>query len=611
MKLENTKTYSTLANMLYLVQCTKEYLPVLLLWVVLSIAFKVLLPIYEMYLPKIIIGELTSGSPVQQVINTVVVATLLLSLLGSLSKFCEKFVYHNKILMGSYYIRKVSVKGLVCDYENRETEAFRTLQQESYRLCNGNESTLRNVYYVWISFISGILGFVFYSALLTTLNLVVLLFLVASTVTSYWIRLKVTNWSAENNAERAKYHHKLGYIDQAAEDIKSAKDIRLYGAETWFQRIYTDNIEKIANWYKRYDQLVLRTSIADASISLLREGIAYAYLIYLSFSGKMSVGQFVLYFAAITGFSAWLGNIFTQLAEMKRISLYVTKFRSYLDFPDQFKREGGLLISDKGSRTCKIELRNVSYRYLGAESDTLHNINLTIEAGEHVGVVGLNGAGKTTLVKLICGLVDPTDGEVLYDGINCKAYNRVEFYRLFSVVFQQFSLLPLSIEEAIAETVANNIDTDKVKACLVTAGLWEKVSALPLGTKSLLDQSINDHAVAFSGGETQKLLLARAIYKDAPVLILDEPSAALDPIAESKLYENYHGITKQKTSVFISHRLASTRFCDRILLINGGDIAESGTHSELLQKKGLYYSLFETQAKYYCEPAESEGTNDE
>jgi len=340
----------------------------------------------------------------------------------------------------------------------------------------------------------------------------------------------------------------------------------------------------------------------------LREGVAYGYLIYLAFSGKIDAGEFVLYFAAITGFSGWLGSIFSQLAEMKRISLFVTKFRNYLDFPDVFKREGGISVYDKLTSPCRIELKNVCYRYLGAESDTLHNINLTIKPGEHLGIVGLNGAGKTTLVKLICGLIDPTSGEILYDGINIKEYDRIEYYRIFSAVFQQYSLLPLSIEEAIAETTVENINNNKVKDCLITAGLWDKVISLPNGAKSVLDKSINDDAVVFSGGETQKLLLARAIYKESPVLILDEPTAALDPIAENKLYENYHEITDEKTSIFISHRLASTRFCDRIILIDNGRIAETGTHIELLKTEGIYFSLFETQAKYYRDNAETEDT---
>lgn len=595
------KKHTALSNMIYCMKATREYMPSLLVWVALSIAVQVAIPILEMYIPKIVISEITGGESWQSLIAVVLAVTLLLAFLSGFSKFCEKCVYHKKILMGSFYIHKVSHKSLTTDYANRETESFRTLQQESYQMCQSNETILRNVYYIWIAFFAGILGFVFYSTILSQLNLVVLLFLIATTIASYFISLPATKWVGKNNSERAKHHHKMGYIDTVAEDIKSAKDIRLYRMEGWLQRIYSDNIEKVAQWYKRYDKLVLKTTLANSSISLLREGIAYGYLVYLSFNNQISVGDFVLYFSAITGFSAWLQNIIAQLGEMKRTGMYVSKYRNFLDYPEVFKHEGGVCTADKLKAPCKIELKNVCYRYLGAEKDTLQAINLTIEQGQHIAIVGLNGAGKTTLVKLICGLIDPTEGEILYDGINIKAYNRTEFYRLFSAVFQQYSFLALSIDEAIAETTVDKVDSEKIKRCLKVAGIWDKISSLPNGTKSLFDKSVNDDAVAFSGGEIQKLLLARAIYKDAPVLVLDEPTAALDAIAENKLYENYHKITSGKTSVFISHRLASTRFCDWIILINGGRIEEVGTHTELLKHKGFYRTLYDKQAKYYQE----------
>lgn len=600
--------------MLYCMKCTTKYIPSLLLWVVFSIAVKVAIPVLEMYIPKIVITEITNGESWQRLIIIVLIVTLSLALIVAFNKFCERCIYDRKNLMGYHYIHKISNKGLTTDYANRETDTFRTLQQESYQMCQGNETILRNIYYAWISFFAGVIGFVFYSAVLTKLNIIVLLFLIITTTASYFLWLGITKWAEENNAERTTYHHKLGYIDSVAEDIKSAKDIRLYDMEGWLQQIYNDNIKKIAKWYKQYDKLVLKTTFTNSSISLLREGVAYCYLIYLAYNNKIDVGDFVLYFAAITGFSNWLQSIIGQLTEMKRISMYVNKFRNYLDYPETFKREGGISTENKLVMPCSIELKNVYYKYLGANNYTLQGINLTIEKGEHIGIVGLNGAGKTTLIKLICGLVDPTEGDILYDGINIKEYNRIEFYKLFSAVFQQYSLLALSINEIVAETTGDMVNVEKVESCLKTAGLFNKIATLPNGAKSRFDKSINDDAVAFSGGETQKLLLARAIYKDAPVLILDEPTAALDSIAENKLYENYHNITSGKTSVFISHRLASTRFCDRIILINAGIIEESGTHAELLLSKAFYYNLFEIQAKYYREhtnPLEGEVLKDE
>ena len=389
-------------------------------------------------------------------------------------------------------------------------------------------------------------------------------------------------------------------------DIRSAKDIRLYKMAVWFSDIYNNNMKGIAGWYKRLTHKLFGVAAYDSGLALLRESIAYLYLLYLIWNGQITVAEFVMYLSVVTGFSAWLGNIFSQLSSLNQINLKINYFRSYLEYPETFNRSNGL-ISPVNDCPKVIELKNVSYRYEGAEHDTLQNINLKIIPGEHIAVVGLNGAGKTTLVKLICGLIDPTEGQVLYDGVDVRKYNRVEFYRLFSAVFQQFSILPVTIAEIVAETVLENTDEDRVKRCLTVAGLWEKIEQLPNSVNSQFGKTIYDDGIEFSGGEIQKLLLARAMYKSAPVMLLDEPTAALDPIAESMLYENYNQISSQKTTVFVSHRLASTSFCDRILLIENGRIYEEGNHNELLKQNGKYSMLFEMQAKYYREnPEETE-----
>ncbi len=253
-----------------------------------------------------------------------------------------------------------------------------------------------------------------------------------------------------------------------------------------------------------------------------------------------------------------------------------------------------------------IELEHVSFRYPGAEEDTIHNLSLTLRPGEKVAVVGLNGAGKTTMVKLICGLYDPTEGRVLLNGTDIRTFDRRQFYRLFSAVFQNFSLLDLTVSEVVAQTW-RNIDMEKVKASIQKAGLSEKVEGLPKGYETHIGKMAYLDGVELSGGETQRLMLARALYKDGPFLILDEPTAALDPIAESDIYQKYNEMTQGKTSLFISHRLASTRFCDRILFFQDGRILETGTHEELLKKKGGYAHLYDVQARYYQEGREFRG----
>lgn len=245
-------------------------------------------------------------------------------------------------------------------------------------------------------------------------------------------------------------------------------------------------------------------------------------------------------------------------------------------------------------------MEHVSFRYPGASQDTLHNFNLTIHPGEKLAIVGLNGAGKTTVVKLLCGFYDPDEGQVLLNGTDIRQWNRQEYYSLLSAVFQDFSVLDITVAESVAQSV-DRIDRQRVVQCLEKAGLMELVKQFPQGLDTHIGRTVYLDGVLMSGGEFQRLMLARALYKDGPILVLDEPTAALDPIAENDIYMKYHEMTAGKTSVFISHRLASTRFCDRIILIDHGRIAEEGTHEALMKQNGLYAKLFEVQSRYYQE----------
>ena len=242
-------------------------------------------------------------------------------------------------------------------------------------------------------------------------------------------------------------------------------------------------------------------------------------------------------------------------------------------------------------------------RYPGAEKDTIHNLTLTVHPGEKLAIVGLNGAGKTTLVKLLCGLLDPTQGVVLLNGQDIRALNRKQYYALFSAVFQEFSLLDVTVAEQIAQR-RDGIDPARIADCVQKAGLTAFIEKLPQGLQTHMGRDVYLDGVLFSGGQTQRLMLARALYKGGPILLLDEPTAALDPLAENDIYEKYGAMTAGKTSVFISHRLASTRFCDRIIFLADGDIREEGTHESLLALGGAYAQLFEVQSRYYQEGKE-------
>jgi ABC-type multidrug transport system fused ATPase/permease subunit len=289
-----------------------------------------------------------------------------------------------------------------------------------------------------------------------------------------------------------------------------------------------------------------------------------------------------------------------QISELARASTQMSDFRSFIDYPDTANRGDGLALPPLDAAP-EIRLADVSYTYPGSGSPVLEDINVTIRAGERIAIVGANGAGKTTLVSLICGLLHPTTGRLTVSGLNISEFNRDEYFRMISAVFQDIHLLIGSIANNVSQQPDHKTDRDRVEDCLTKAGLRGKVDSLPGGAGTLLDSEVNEDALDLSGGERQKLALARALYKDAPIIILDEPTAALDPIAENEMYQQYAELTGTKTSMYISHRLASTRFCDRILFIDGGRITEEGSHEFLMEQDGKYAEMFAVQAGYYQE----------
>lgn len=270
-----------------------------------------------------------------------------------------------------------------------------------------------------------------------------------------------------------------------------------------------------------------------------------------------------------------------------------------IEYPEVFRLEDGEPLTADPHGKYEIKLENVTFRYPETERDVLKNINLTLHPGEKLAVVGMNGAGKTTLVRLICGFYDPTEGRVLLNGEDIRKYNRRDYYKLFSAVFQNFDIIAATIAQNIAQDMDGNIDMDAVRSCAAKAGLCEKIESLPEKYDTKLVRDVYEEAIALSGGETQRLMLARALYKNAPILVLDEPTAALDPIAEADMYNKYNAMAEGRSSIYISHRLASTRFCDRIILLDGSVIAEEGTHDELMALGGKYKEFFDVQSQYY------------
>lgn len=445
--------------------------------------------------------------------------------------------------------------------------------------------------------VSQILNFLLFGTVISTLHPIIILLLAVGCVLNYlmsaWERKK--NWGDRD--ERNALKRKISYFTYGLSDYKYAKDIRLYGMRDSLHDHLTDLYASDLKEKKKLERRSMLTALEKFLVVLVRDGAAYAFLIYKATRGEVDAASFLLYFSAITAMSGLMGGVLSTFNRVFEGAMQVSDFREAMEVPDRLNRGAGIPIPNK---PFSIEFKNVSYKYPEGEKKVLDNVSFRIEAGEKIALVGLNGAGKTTLTRLMCGLFLPDEGEVLIDGHTLFEYNRDDMYSLFGMVPQNYKLLPISIARNIASAMTEEeIDRKRLEYCVEVAGLSEKIASLPRGLETPLNREVNRDGIELSGGETQKLLLARLLYKNPLCIILDEPTAALDPIAEDKLYRRYNEIAAHATSVFISHRLASTRFCDRIFLLDGANFAEVGTHDELMRAKGKYWELFNIQSKYY------------
>lgn len=563
------------------------------------------LSIAEVLVSPVLLSKIESYVPFSELIAYIVMFVGILAGLSAIKAYIGENTLYGRIQVRSGIIGLLGEKIANTSYPNTLDSDFFTLQDKSMNACSSNQDSTEAVWKTLEGLLSNVICFVVYLLLLSNLNLWMVALVLATTVASYFARKNANEWSYRHREELNRYAKKLHYLSNVSMDRVFSKDIRLFGLKAWIEDLYACSRRAHVAFLGRQEMVGFGANIVDMVMTFLRNAIAYVYLIKLTLDQGLPASQFLLYFNVLTGFTQWMNLILSGLSTLHRQSLDLSMIREFLDWPEVFKFEEGKPLSSVAGMKYEIRLDDVSFRYPKEEKPILEHVNLTIAPDEKLAVVGLNGAGKTTLVKIICGLLDPTNGRVLLNGEDIRQYNRSDYYRMFSAVFQDFSVVDVSVRQNVAQCT-EGIDDEKVWRCLDDAGLTDKIKSLPRGLDTPVGRSIYEDGVEFSGGQTQRLMLARALYKDAPIVILDEPTAALDPIAESEIYQKYSDMTNGKPSIFISHRLASTRFCDRILFVADGGIKEEGTHDELLAKGGEYSKLFEVQSKYYRKEVEDE-----
>ena len=599
-KKEKRPSHPMPSNIIWAVRMLLKYSPMVFVICVVLIPVNIGLQYINIYLPSLVVAEVTSGQTLQHACFSLGVVMLAMMMGNALNQGLN-FIRGSK--QGIYRCKLTDVlvrKNLSMFYQTYEKKEVRNLSDRALnavQMWNGNQP-INDILRYGFGILENILGYLLFGTVISFVSpWLVLLLTIAPVVNLVSVRA-YNKWEYSHRSETEDLDQKLGYMQWLAGDFSAAKDIRIYSMSAWLRECFHDLSTERGEWDKKTVRFDFLSRIADLLVILIRDGGAYALLIAMFLRGEITVSDFILYFGAISSFAMWVGGMIDCFNRIHRASLQICDFRDYVDYPEQ-DGSGFAKVEDYLGAAPEIVFDKVCFRYDGAEEDTIHDLSFTLHSGEKLALVGLNGAGKTTIVKLLCGLYVPSSGEIRINGMPLSEFKREDYYKLLSPVFQEVNIAFFSLAETVSGKSLENTDVKKAAECMRRSGLGKKLDELPEGIYTRLNKRVNRNGTELSGGEAQKLMLARALYKDAPLLILDEPTAALDPIAESEIYTEYNQLAGNKSSLFISHRLASTSFCDRILLLKDGSILEEGTHEELIRLGGEYKELFDIQSCWY------------
>ena len=597
--------YTMLQNAWYMVRLAwRERKSVL--WLCLALAgLHVAISLAELFLAPLALGKVEAAAPLPELFGTIAAMAGTLALLRAVRAYIDQNTLFGRVQLRTSLNLQVITKAVSTSYPNSSDLSLLQEKERADRALDSNSSAGEAVWRVMTEIFQNLLGFGIYLALFLSLDPVLILLAVATAALSYVCSLRTNKWSYDHRQEGAALGQKMSYIRQTAGDRGALKDIQIFGMSSWLRQVHDAVLKLFRDFQLREQRVRLLGDLAEVALTFLRNGAAYGYLLALALGEGLSVSEFLLYFTAVGNFTTWVTGILKGFGELHQFSLELSSVRSYIEAPEPFRMEGGKAIEPDTSLPYTLELRDVSFRYPNTETWALRHVNMKFQVGSRLAVVGENGSGKTTFIKLLCRLYDPTQGEILLNGIDIRKYSYRQYIDLFSVVFQDFQLLAFPLGQNVAAAV--EVDKGRAASCLEMAGFGKRLAALPQGLETPLYKEFDESGVQVSGGEAQKIALARALYKDAPFVVLDEPTAALDPVAEMEVYENFDKIVGDKTAVYISHRLSSCRFCDDIAVFDHGHIVQQGSHDTLVEAPGKYQELWHAQAQYYAKQEKEPG----
>lgn len=600
--------------------------PMLFVTALLYSAFSALSPYLTIWLSARLIDELTGARDPQRLGNYVILilsVSLVTSLIGALLRRWRAYYKRTYIIFNRVFADKY----LSMDFQDIESQKVRDLYDTIMQNRNWNSSGLCRT----VSFFEDAVNSVF--GLIGGIGMTVGMFAARvpdgklSFIGSPWLIVAVIgamigaalggpalrNRAGEYNkryAPMARFGNRAfgfyGFMCADTSHDRSA-DLRMYSQQENVCDVHFEALNdftpgcQLAKWAKGPIGVLCA---ASSCMSVLLSGVVYLFVCLKAYAGAFGIGAVSQYIGASTQLFGGIAKLIAVMGSVMYNASFLEDTFRFLDLPNRMY-QGSLTTEKRSDRNYEIEFRDVSFKYPGSETYALRHVNMKFRVGSRLAVVGMNGSGKTTFIKLLCRLYDPTEGQILLNGIDIRKYRYDDYTNIFSVVFQDFRLLSMPLGENVACGV--DVNEAKAKKCLEDAGFGERLSTLECGLETYINTELSKTGVAFSGGEKQKIAIARALYKDSPFIILDEPTAALDPIAEAEIYSKFDTIAGDKTAVYISHRLSSCKFCDEIAVFDRGAVVQMGTHEALLgDPRGKYSELWHAQAQYYTEEAPAE-----
>lgn len=555
-----------------------------------------LTPILIMIFPKFIIDEFMGENDFHLLLQLVVFFTTGIFLTKLLSSYFENTAFYKRCIILERFQTELGERLIKTDFENLEDSSFLDMKQNAEKFLYANGQGFSFVLDRAVNIIGKLFIFTTIFSVLLAMNAMILVIFVILVLFNSIAQMHLKRRYADLEMQKNPKERRLSYLNSLLSDVAYAKEIRINGQHEFFISKLQGVLRELWLFYRRQMQLLNYSQVILHFVDLLQRGIAYLYMIYAVSRHLITIGDFTLYINAVATFTDAMNDVLDSINDVRQYSIYFESVERYLNLPMKIHAETAVSVSFP-EEIESIEFRNVSFTYKGKSKQALHKVNCRFSGKEKVAIVGENGAGKSTFIKLLCRLYEPESGEILINGINIKEFSYQEFKEKISAIFQDYQLFSFNIAENIG--LQDEIEEARILKDLQQLGMKEVIAALDQGVYTALHKDFDPHGFEPSGGQGQKLAIARALYKDALIIVLDEPTAALDPRAENEIYNTFSNLVKGKLAIYISHRLSSTRFCDTILVLKEGSLIECGTHEELLDLHGLYAELYAMQAKYY------------